>query len=198
MELPPSLKPIQPFLKRAQEIEARMPLVAYHCRMYALEKGFGMRDKADNATIVVLSQLLNKQEQTKAKLSPQDLASAQLQVEDFALQVFTTADDQDRAGNATAATALRFKAACDFFQVCEQFGPLAEDIVEKQKYAKWKAASISKALKAGLTPTPGPADEAATARALLQQRHLRRTRLRRCQCPLRSPPPQRPSASPRP
>ena len=34
--------------------------------MYALEKGFGMRDKADNGTMTVLSQLLNKQEQVRS------------------------------------------------------------------------------------------------------------------------------------
>jgi hypothetical protein len=42
-----------------------MPALCLLGRMYALEKGFGMRDKADNATIVVLSQLLNKQEQVR-------------------------------------------------------------------------------------------------------------------------------------
>lgn len=36
------------------------------------------------------------------------------------------------------------------------FGELTEDITEKRKYAKWKAAYIHNCLKAGERPVPGP------------------------------------------
>lgn len=41
--------------------------------------------------------------------------------------------------------------------MAKQFGELPSDISEKIKYAKWKAADISKALKQGLKPKPGGA-----------------------------------------
>ncbi len=44
-------------------------------------------------------------------------------------------------------------------QILAQFGELAIDIAEKQRYAAWKAADINKAVREGRAPTPGgPAD----------------------------------------
>ena len=34
---PDSLKPIKPYLERGAELATRDPLVAYHCRLYALQ-----------------------------------------------------------------------------------------------------------------------------------------------------------------
>lgn len=40
--------------------------------------------------------------------------------------------------------------------VLQQFGTLSEDIFNKRKYAKWKAAYIHNCLKTGEQPLPGP------------------------------------------
>lgn len=40
--------------------------------------------------------------------------------------------------------------------ILSQFGELSEDIAEKRKYAKWKAAYIHNCLKSGDIPAPGP------------------------------------------
>lgn len=40
--------------------------------------------------------------------------------------------------------------------VLQQFGQLSEDLFEKRKYAKWKAAYIHNCLKYGEQPIPGP------------------------------------------
>lgn len=40
--------------------------------------------------------------------------------------------------------------------ILSQFGQLSEDIAEKRKYAKWKAAYIHNCLKTGDIPAPGP------------------------------------------
>lgn len=40
--------------------------------------------------------------------------------------------------------------------ILSQFGQLSDDIAEKRKYAKWKAAYIHNCLKSGDIPTPGP------------------------------------------
>lgn len=36
------------------------------------------------------------------------------------------------------------------------FGDVSDEIVNTQKYAKWKATYINNCLKNGVTPTPGP------------------------------------------
>ena len=50
-------------------------------------------------------------------------------------------------------------------QILRQFGELAPDLAERQRYAAWKVADIRKALREGRTPTPGnpnAADPAAS------------------------------------
>jgi vacuolar protein sorting-associated protein VTA1 len=76
----------------------------------------------------------------------------------FALRVFGRVDNEDRAGRANLETAKRFRAAADFLCVYRgSFDSEDEDIKEKEKYAKWKAGDIVKALREGRTPMAGPA-----------------------------------------
>jgi len=43
-----------------------------------------------------------------------------------------------------------------FFDVLKVFGPLPQEVIEKQRYAKWKFSDITKALKECRKPNPGP------------------------------------------
>lgn len=47
-------------------------------------------------------------------------------------------------------------------QILRQFGELAPELADMQKYAAWKAADISIALREGRTPTPGNGNAAAS------------------------------------
>ena len=91
-----------------------------------------------------------------AGLSKED---ARARVETFALEVFASADAEDRSGDITAKTATTFFAAYVFMDTCHQFGELAMDIEQKIKYAAWKATDINRALKEGRTPKPGGVDD---------------------------------------
>lgn len=95
--------------------------------------------------------------------------AGQAHVTNLALRVFQGADDEDRAGKASKyvssplppadegrSTATRFLAASTFFEVLNTFGALEDEVREKQKYAKWKAGDIAKALREGRTPHAGP------------------------------------------
>lgn len=53
-------------------------------------------------------------------------------------------------------TVKTFYTAGILMDVLDQFGTLPDDIREKRKYAKWKAAYIHNCLKAGETPMSGP------------------------------------------
>ncbi|KAK6154452.1 hypothetical protein DH2020_008700 [Rehmannia glutinosa] len=148
-------KLLLPYLQRADELQKPEPLVAYYCRLYAMERGLAIpqkeRTKMTNSILVSLMNQLEKDKKS-VKLGPDD----HLHVEGFASSVFAKADKQDRAGRADLNTAKTFYAASIFFEILNQFGELQPDIEQKQKYAVWKAADIRKALKEGRTPLPGP------------------------------------------
>ncbi|KAI0501708.1 hypothetical protein KFK09_016653 [Dendrobium nobile] len=148
-------KLLLPFLQRADELQKHEPLIAYYCRLYAMDRGLKIPQKErTKTTSSLLISLMNQLEKDKKslKLGPED----SLYAEGFASNVFAKADKQDRAGRADLNTAKTFYAASIFFEVLTQFGELAPDIEQKLKYAVWKAADIRKALKEGRKPEPGP------------------------------------------
>lgn len=148
-------KLLLPYLQRADELQKHEPLVAYYCRLYAMERGLKIpqseRTKTTNALLVSLMKQLEKDKKS-IQLGPED----NLYLEGFALNVFGKADKQDRAGRADLNTAKTFYAASIFFEILNQFGPVQPDLEQKQKYAAWKAADIRKAMKEGRKPTAGP------------------------------------------
>ncbi|KAL6544513.1 hypothetical protein OROMI_023375 [Orobanche minor] len=150
-------KLLLPYLQRADELQKHEPLVAYYCRLYAMERGLRIpqkeRTKTTNALLVSLMSQLEKDKKSLS-LGPDD----HLHMEGFALNVFAKADKQDRAGRADLNTAKTFYAASIFFEILNQFGEVHPDLEQKQKYAVWKAADIRKALKEGRKPLPGDKD----------------------------------------
>lgn len=148
-------KLLLPYLQRADELQKHEPLVAYYCRLYAMERGLKIpqsdRTKTTNSLLVSLMKQLEKDKKT-TQVGPED----NLYLEGFALNVFGKADKQDRAGRADLNTAKTFYAASIFFEILNQFGPVQPDLEQKQKYAAWKAADIRKALKEGRKPMAGP------------------------------------------
>ncbi|KAL6999202.1 hypothetical protein U1Q18_000362 [Sarracenia purpurea var. burkii] len=148
-------KLLLPYLQRADELQKHEPLVAYYCRLYAMERGLKIpqsdRTKTTNALLVSLMKQLEKDKKS-LKLGPDDY----LHLEGFASNVFARADKQDRAGRADLNTAKTFYAASIFFEILNQFGEVQPDLEQKQKYAAWKAVDIRKALKEGRKPVPGP------------------------------------------
>ncbi|KAG5235154.1 hydroxyproline-rich glycoprotein [Salix suchowensis] len=138
-------KLLLPYLQRADELQKHEALVAYYCRLYAMEKGLRIpqneRTKTTNSLLISLMKQLEKDKKS-LKLGPED----NLYLEGFALNVFGKADKQDRAGRADLSTAKTFYAASIFFEIITQFGELQPDLEQKQKYAVWKAADIRKDL----------------------------------------------------
>ncbi|KAI3496878.1 hypothetical protein L1887_39256 [Cichorium endivia] len=148
-------KALLPYLQRADELQKHEPLVAYYCRLYAMERGLKIpqseRSKTTSSLLVSLIKQLEKDKKSLT-LTPDD----HLHLEGFASNVFAKADKQDRAGKADLNIAKTFYAASIFFEVLNQFGELQPDLEQKQKYAIWKAADIRKAIKEGRKPVPGP------------------------------------------
>eukprot|EP00644_Phytophthora_capsici_P000222 jgi/Phyca11/503652/fgenesh2_kg.PHYCAscaffold_4_\ len=162
VKVPPTFKTLLPFIRRAEELDRdtsrpESKLIAYFCRQYAMELGIKLRenDSSNEATDYLLS-LMDRLEDEKNKLPDFSQEEGKEICEDFAMEIFSKADDEDRAGMANKSTARTFYAAGTFFDILNQFGDISEDIVEKRRYCKYKAATILKAIKEGTTPTPGP------------------------------------------
>ncbi|KAL1757311.1 Vta1 like-domain-containing protein [Schizophyllum commune] len=173
----PNLKPIVPYLQRAEELRTKDPIMTYWCAYYAAQVGIALKAK-DNASRAMLFELLTLLEKMKEEIGANDAidleAASSAYVENFALKVFTMADNEDRRGHATRSTAKKFLAAANFLEILKTFKPEYVDYVrvrvldeafvlipsqheDKIRYAKWKASDIAKAIREGRKPTPGPA-----------------------------------------
>ncbi|PAA83167.1 hypothetical protein BOX15_Mlig013022g1 [Macrostomum lignano] len=155
---PPSLKGINIFLKTATEIESRDPIVAYYCRLHALEKGMSIDKRSPDAR-QFLTSLMGQLESSKTELSrtnPEvftpDSVVGQAAVENKALQLFAFADNRDRSGDFGPTTVKSFYTAGVLLDVLQSFGTVGEELEKCRKYAKWKALYITQCRKNGETP----------------------------------------------
>jgi len=143
MDCPTSLKSVKPYLDRASEVQAKDPIVAYHCRLFALQEAMKLRASVPKADMGFVLSLMDQCEKEKGALGEMDEPA--ITVENFAQDLFQRADDADRAGRSDLRTGKAFLAASHIFDVCKQFEELPADISEKAKYAKWRFVEIAKA-----------------------------------------------------
>lgn len=61
MDLPPELKHIASFLKRADELDEQEPTIAYYCKFYAAQ--FAVRNAKTPAARQIIAQLLKELEE---------------------------------------------------------------------------------------------------------------------------------------
>eukprot|EP01135_Chromosphaera_perkinsii_P005247 Nk52_evm16s327 gene=Nk52_evmTU16s327 len=158
--IPDSLKPLGPFIKHANMFEKKDPIVAYYCRFHVAQEGIKL-SKGDKEGQVYLLGLMDRLEADKKnpEIDHEALTNdivGQAHVEEFAMKLFSHADNEDRAGRANKGIALTFYSAMICFDVLAALGPMRDDLEDKHKYAKYKAAYILKCLKEGTTPQPGP------------------------------------------
>ena len=107
-KLPPALKPITPYIKRADELNKRSggggdkeAMMAYFCRSYAMQLGIPLNDGTP-AVADALGALMTRLEQDKRAFPKYDRAEAREFCEKFALAAFREADAVDRAGRAVS------------------------------------------------------------------------------------------------
>ncbi|PVV02579.1 hypothetical protein BB560_002964 [Smittium megazygosporum] len=146
MSLPSVLNPISPYLQRAREISGVEPVVSYYCTYYAVKIGLQL-DSSDPQVQQSLSLLLDQLEKAKILSENGQLAGVDVdmkRVYEFGLKIFNNADAEERNSIATRQTAKSFMASVHFFQVLNVFGDLPSEVVEKIKYAKYKASEILK------------------------------------------------------
>ncbi|KAL0266483.1 UNVERIFIED_CONTAM: hypothetical protein PYX00_009004 [Menopon gallinae] len=156
---PPCLKSIQHYLKTAAEHDDRDIVVAYWCRLYALQTAIDIGKSNPEANKLFLF-LMDWLEKTKVAQKDNEAIAheipAQAHLENYALKLFLWADSQDRASVFNKNVVKAFYTAGMIYDVLEIFGTVTEEVQKNRKYAKWKAAYIHNCLKNGETPVPGP------------------------------------------
>lgn len=159
MALPPQLKPIQHHLRTAQEHEKRDPVVAYYCRLYAMQTGMKLDSKTPECRKFLIK-LMDQLETMKKELGDNDSISQEVvgnaHIENHALKMFLYADNEDRAGRFHKNMIKSFYSASLLLDVLSVFGELSEENIQHRKYARWKATYIHNCLKNGETPQAGP------------------------------------------
>jgi vacuolar protein sorting-associated protein VTA1 len=157
----PQVKSLQPFLQRASEMQKSDPKIAYHARVFAMERGLQISAKS-SAMISLLGTLMQQLEDTKQEAGLISHEEDSAYCENFAMKVFSKADALDRAsvGKADATsigkTAKMFYVASIFFEILHQFGTVDDDVLGKQKYAAWRAGDLTKCAREGRTPSEPP------------------------------------------
>jgi len=158
-DCPPSLKPIQHYLKLSTEHDTRDPVISYWSRLTALQTGLTL-DKSSKEALAVLLPLMDWLEKEKSDNQDNEAIAhevvASAHVENYAMKLFLVADKQDRAANFGKNVVKCFYSAGILFDVMQTFGPLTPENAHYRKYAKMKAAYIHNCLKNGETPIAGP------------------------------------------
>lgn len=159
-DCPMSLKSIQHYLKTAAEHDNRDVVVAYWCRLHALQTGLKITTKKTPEETKVLMALMDWLEEIKKSHVDNEAISndvaAQAHLENYALKLFLYADKQDREQSYGKNVVKAFYTAGMIYDVLTTFGELTDEASQNRKYAKWKAAYIHNCLKNGETPVPGP------------------------------------------
>ncbi|XP_069811018.1 vacuolar protein sorting-associated protein VTA1 homolog [Dendropsophus ebraccatus] len=157
--IPPQFKSLQHHLRTAQEHDKRDPVVAYYCRLYAMQTGMKIDSKSPECR-KFLSKLMDQLETQKKQLGDCDSITQEIvgsaHVENYALKMFLYADNEDRAGKFHKNMIKSFYTASLLLDTLSVFGELTEENIQHRKYARWKATYIHNCLKNGMTPESGP------------------------------------------
>jgi len=164
LTIPPELKKITPYVRRAEELDRdegnpESRLVSYYCRQYAVHTGITLATTP--AGKGCLGELLGDLEGEKEAMDSFTRDESKFLCQKFAEKIFDKADQEDRSGKANQNTARTFYAAASFLEILLQFNQDndgSEEVEEQKKksvYCKWKSTEILKAIKEGRAPTPG-------------------------------------------
>jgi len=161
----PLLKRVQPYLKRAAELDDDQPIIAHYCRVYALETLVMARQTGESNTELdaLMMQTFNVAEACKQRL---DLSNGPATMEAFARAAFENADVADRSGKVDGRIPSQFYIASLFIEALAQFHNrvLPPDLAELSRYAKQRAVHVRECLQRGIDPTPPPPRAAGIAK----------------------------------
>lgn len=152
--------PVKPYFTYAAQMRNSVPVMAYHCKLYAVQKGLSLTKGVDSEQAAAAKNYLMNEltdlETMKAAMGGITKEDMHVNIENFVLSVFAATDKDERTCETiTKVQAVAFKRAGDFIQVLTLFGELTPEWENRKKYCVYKAGTIMKALKAGEVPERG-------------------------------------------
>ncbi|KAI4465174.1 vacuolar protein sorting-associated protein vta1 [Holotrichia oblita] len=158
--VPHDIKAISHFLKVADEHDQRNVTVSYWCRMYAVQSAMKIipgpkSQEVSQLLIAIMDWLERTKIEKKMNREYLNVVAVETYLLNFSTKLFNKASSQDGAPHYRPNMVKSFYTSGILFDILDQFGTLSEDIEEKRKYAKWRAAYIHNCLKKGVMPTPG-------------------------------------------
>jgi len=155
LNVPESLKSIAGYVKLAVDTETRDVAISYWIRVYVMQKALRIDSKSPEARAFLMS-IMDRLENEKDTLKDNEAVSTEIvgqaHVENYGQKIFDSADKEDRSGTASLKTVRAFLASAQVFEILSVFGEQTDEVIEKQKYAKYRASVIMKALKSGDKP----------------------------------------------
>lgn len=113
------LGPVKPFLTYAAQMRNSVPVMAYHCKLYAVQKGLDLckqnpGEQADQAKSYLIKELDDLQAMKNA-MGDIDKEGMVTSIENFVLSVFAQADKDERTCETVGKPqAVAFKRSGDF------------------------------------------------------------------------------------
>jgi len=141
------------FLREGVRMDKVHPALGYYCRLHAVQMAMKM-PKTPETNDFAFSMIGGLESQKPTESKEETLT----RMKEIAMKAFNHADSIDRAGNANKKTIIAFTTAHVLLSVLktQSDSGLDREDEERLKYAIFKSMDISKALREGRIPTPGP------------------------------------------
>lgn len=162
-KLPP-IESFTPLWEGAKSVENKYPKIGFKIRMYIVGELTKMRQSNPNIfgqkEIQTITNMVLELKNYKASLPPQDQNCDLESYQHFLSDFFQAVDYEDRHLEVTKKTSAKFRLMAGFIDVLKSFeGGMNEEMVKCQKYCKYKAVDIFKALSRGQIPKRGGPNE---------------------------------------
>ena len=141
------IAPIKPYIRYSMEMRQHVPIVAYYCKLYAIQKGNEIvkNDTSGQDTSKIKVFLLNELTDLEAmkKNLPEGTKKAEHRfvVENFVTSIFTTVEKEERTVETiTKKNAMDFNRTSHFIMLLSIFDDCYDDTWEqRRKYCVFKA-----------------------------------------------------------
>ena len=112
------IAPVKPYFKYSIDLKTAVPVMSFYCKLYAVQKGYELMQKAPGDTKAVKEYLIgemNDLEKLKASMGDTTKEDHKQQIDNFVLSVFAKTDKDERTcEQITKVNAMDFKRTGDF------------------------------------------------------------------------------------
>lgn len=118
--------PVKAFFTYAAQMRDSKPIMAYHCKLYAVQRGLelcrGVQSEQSNSAKNYLVGEISDLEKMKKSMGDISKEDIQVAIENFVMSVFAATDKDERTcPEITKNQAIAFKRAGDFIMVLTLF-----------------------------------------------------------------------------